>query len=294
MYKSGFVSIIGRANVGKSTLLNKIIGEKVSIISNKPQTTRNKITCVFTEKDHQIVFLDTPGIHKPKNRLGEYMLSASKSTLNDVDVVTFMVDDSKKIGPLDEFIISTLKGINTTKILLINKIDKLSKGEIAEIILMYQKLNLFQEIIPISALTGTNVIEYVDVIKKLLPEGPQYFPEDMITDQSERFVISEIIREKTLHYLDQEIPHGIAVIIDRMKERENKDIVDIDATIYCERDSHKGIIIGKNGRKLKGIGKSARIDIEKFLENKVNLQIWVKVEKNWREKENKVKYLGYE
>ncbi len=294
MYKSGFVSIIGRANVGKSTLLNKIIGEKVSIISNKPQTTRNKITCVYTEKDHQIVFLDTPGIHKPKNRLGEYMLSASKSTLNDVDVVTFMIDDSKKIGPLDEFIISTLKGINTTKILLINKIDKLSKGEIAEIILMYQKLNLFQEIIPISALTGINVNEYVNVIKKLLPEGPQYFPEDMITDRPERFIISEIIREKTLYYLEEEVPHGIFVGIDMINTREDRDLMDVHATIYCEKDSHKGIIIGKNGKKLKDIGKSARLDIEKLLGNQVNLQLWVKVEKNWRDKANKIKYFGYE
>lgn len=294
MYKSGFVSIIGRANVGKSTLLNNIIGEKVSIISNKPQTTRNKITCVYTEEDNQIVFLDTPGIHKPKNRLGEYMLSASKSTLNDVDVVTFMVDDSKKIGQLDEFIISYLKQIKTTKILLINKIDKLSMGEIAEIILMYQKLNLFQEIIPISALNGTNVEEYVSVLRGLLPEGPQYFPEDMITDRPERFIISEIIREKTLYYLEEEVPHGIFVGIDMINTREERDLMDVHATIYCEKDSHKGIIIGKNGKKLKNIGISARMDIEKLLGNQVNLQLWVKVEKNWRDKANKLKYFGYE
>ena len=294
MYKSGFVSIIGRANVGKSTLLNNIIGEKVSIISNKPQTTRNKITCVYTEEDNQIVFLDTPGIHKPKNRLGEYMLSASKSTLNDVDVVTFMVDDSKKIGQLDEFIISYLKQIKTTKILLINKIDKLSMGEIAEIILMYQKLNLFQEITPISALNGTNVEEYVSVLRGLLPEGPQYFPEDMITDRPERFIISEIIREKTLYYLEEEVPHGIFVGIDMINTREERDLMDVHATIYCEKDSHKGIIIGKNGKKLKNIGISARMDIEKLLGNQVNLQLWVKVEKNWRDKANKLKYFGYE
>lgn len=294
MYRSGFVTIVGRANVGKSTLLNNIIGEKVSIISDKPQTTRNKIQCVYTESDHQIVFLDTPGIHKPKNRLGEYMMSASKSSLNEVDVVTFMVDNSKTIGQLDEFIISYLKQINTIKVLLINKIDKLAMDEIAEIILMYQKLNLFKEIIPISALTGKNVEEYIKVIKKLLPEGPQYFPEDMITDRPERFIISEIIREKTLNYLEEEVPHGIFVGIDMMNTREDRDLIDVHATIYCERESHKGIIIGKNGKKLKGIGKSARMDIENLLGSQVNLQLWVKVEKNWRDKSNKIKYFGYE
>ncbi|WP_077367949.1 GTPase Era [Anaerosalibacter sp. Marseille-P3206] len=294
MYKSGFVTIVGRANVGKSTLLNNIIGEKVSIISDKPQTTRNKIQCVYTESDHQIVFLDTPGIHKPKNRLGEYMMNVSKNTLREVDVVTFMVDNSKTIGQLDEFIISQLKGINTTKILLINKIDKLSMDEIAELILMYQKLNIFEEIIPVSALNGTNVKEYVEVIKNLLPEGPQYFPEDMITDRPERFIISEIIREKTLNYLEEEVPHGIFVAIDMMNIRDDRDLIDVHATIYCERESHKGIIIGKNGRKLKGIGKSARMDIERLLGSQVNLQLWVKVEKNWRDKANKIKYFGYE
>ena len=294
MYRSGFVTIVGRANVGKSTLLNNIIGEKVSIISDKPQTTRNKIQCVYTESDHQIVFLDTPGIHKPKNRLGEYMMSASKSSLNEVDVVTFMVDNSKTIGQLDEFIISYLKQINTIKVLLINKIDKLAMDEIAEIIFMYQKLNLFKEIIPISALTGKNVEEYIKVIKKLLPEGPQYFPEDMITDRPERFIISEIIREKTLNYLEEEVPHGIFVGIDMMNTREDRDLIDVHATIYCERESHKGIIIGKNGKKLKGIGKSARMDIENLLGSQVNLQLWVKVEKNWRDKSNKIKYFGYE
>lgn len=294
MYRSGFVTVIGRANVGKSTLLNNIIGEKVSIVSKKPQTTRNKIQCVYTLDNYQIIFLDTPGIHKPKNRLDKYMMNVSKNTLNEVDVVTFMVDNSKKIGQLDEFIISQLKGIKTTKILLINKIDKLSKEDIAEIILMYQKLNIFQEIIPISALTGLNVQEYVDVVFDLLPEGPQYFPEDMITDKPERFIISEIIREKTLHYLEEEVPHGIFVGIDMIRKREDRDLIDVHATIYCERESHKGIIIGKDGRKLKEIGKSARMDIERLLGSQVNLQLWVKVEKNWRDKENKIKYFGYE
>lgn len=294
MYKSGFVTIIGRPNVGKSTLLNFIIGEKVSIISDKPQTTRNKIQCVYTQNDFQIVFIDTPGIHKPKNKLDEYMMSASKSTLNEVDVVTFIVDNSKKIGPLDENIIVQLKGVRTPKILVINKIDKLSKEDIAEIMDTYRRLNMFDDIIPVSAMNGTNVSLYIDVLKKMMPEGPQYFPEDMITDQPERFIISEIIREKALNYLEEEVPHGVFVAIDMINTRDDKDIIDVHATIYCEKESHKGIIIGKNGRKLKGIGKSARIDIENLLGSQVNLQLWVKVEKNWRDKENKVKYFGYE
>ncbi|WP_132996117.1 GTPase Era [Sporanaerobacter acetigenes] len=294
MYKSGFVTIIGRPNVGKSTLLNFIIGEKVSIISDKPQTTRNKIQCVYTQNDFQIVFIDTPGIHKPKNKLDEYMMNVSKSTLNEVDVVTFIVDNSKKIGPLDENIIVQLKGVRTPKILVINKIDKLSKEDIAEIMDTYRRLNMFDDIIPVSAMNGTNVSLYIDVLKKMMPEGPQYFPEDMITDQPERFIIAEIIREKALNYLEEEVPHGVFVAIDMINTRDDKDIIDVHATIYCEKESHKGIIIGKNGRKLKGIGKSARIDIENLLGSQVNLQLWVKVEKNWRDKENKVKYFGYE
>ncbi|MCR2044943.1 GTPase Era [Anaerosalibacter massiliensis] len=294
MYKSGFVTIIGRPNVGKSTLLNSIIGEKISIISNKPQTTRNKIQCVYTDESHQIVFLDTPGIHKPKNKLGEHMVRASKDTLKEVDLITLMIDDNRNINDLDRYIISQLKNINTPKILLINKIDKVKKKEIARLINMYEKLNIFKEVLPISAMNGTNIDEYLTTIKSILPEGPQYFPEDMITDQPEKFIISELIREKTLYYLHEEIPHGIFVGIDSMKEREDKEIIDVYATIYCEKTSHKGMIIGKNGRKLKGIGKSARIDIEKLLGSQVNLQLWVKVEKNWRDKENKIKYFGYE
>ena len=294
MYKSGFVTIIGRPNVGKSTLLNSIIGEKISIISNKPQTTRNRIQCVYTDESHQIVFLDTPGIHKPKNKLGEHMVRASKDTLKEVDLITLMIDDNRNINDLDRYIISQLKNINTPKILLINKIDKVKKKEIARLINMYEKLNIFKEVLPTSAMNGTNIDEYLTTIKSILPEGPQYFPEDMITDQPEKFIISELIREKTLYYLHEEIPHGIFVGIDSMKEREDKEIIDIYATIYCEKTSHKGMIIGKNGRKLKGIGKSARIDIEKLLGSQVNLQLWVKVEKNWRDKENKIKYFGYE
>lgn len=293
MYRSGFVTVVGRPNVGKSTLLNQIIGEKISIISDKPQTTRNKIQLIYTDEECQIVFLDTPGIQMPKNKLGECMLKLSKATLEEVDIITFLVDDSKEIGRLDEYIITELKGIRTPIILLINKIDKISKKEVNELITKYEKMNMFEEIIPLSALNGDNIDSYLEALKKLLPEGPQYFPEDMITDQPERFIISEIIREKALENLNEEVPHGIFVEIERISQREDKDLIDVNAVIYCERESHKGIVIGKNGRMLKAIGKAAREDIERLLGSQVNLQLWVKVEKNWREKENKVRYFGY-
>ncbi|MFY9482480.1 MAG: GTPase Era [Tissierellaceae bacterium] len=293
MYKSGFVTVIGRPNVGKSTLLNQVIGEKISIISDKPQTTRNKIQLVYTAEDFQIVFLDTPGIQTPKNVLGEYMLKLSKSTLEEVDIITFMVDESIETGRLDKYILEQLVDISTPIILLINKCDKLSNEEIEGLVAKYQAMNLFKRIIPISALDGTNIDEYIETIKNLLPEGPQYFPDDMITDQPERFIIAEIIREKALLNLDEEVPHGIYVGIEGIKTREDKDIIDVFANIYCEKESHKGIIIGKRGNMLKAIGMSAREDIEKLMGSKVNLQLWVKVEKNWRDKENKVKYFGY-
>lgn len=293
MYKSGFVTVIGRPNVGKSTLLNHIIGEKVSIISDKPQTTRNKIQLVYTTPEYQIVFLDTPGVQMPKNKLGEYMLKLSKSTLEEVDVITFMVDDSMETGKLDNYIIEELKTIDTPIILLINKIDKLSKEDIAKLILKYDKMEMFHEIIPISAINGENILVYVNSIEKLLQEGPQYFPDDMITDQPERFIISEIIREKALENLQEEVPHGIFVGIENVSKREERELIDIDAIIYCEKESHKGIIIGKGGKMLKEIGKTAREDIESLLGSQVNLQIWVKVEKNWREKEGKLRYFGY-
>ncbi|MFY9214857.1 MAG: GTPase Era [Tissierellaceae bacterium] len=293
MYKSGFVTVIGRPNVGKSTLLNQVIGEKISIISDKPQTTRNKIQLVYTAEDYQIVFLDTPGIQTPKNVLGEYMLKLSKSTLEEVDIITFMVDESIETGRLDKYILEQLVDISTPIILLINKCDKLSNEEIEGLVAKYQAMNLFKRIIPISALDGTNIDEYIETIKNLLPEGPQYFPDDMITDQPERFIIAEIIREKALLNLDEEVPHGIYVGIEGIKTREDKDIIDVFANIYCEKESHKGIIIGKRGNMLKAIGMSAREDIEKLMGSKVNLQLWVKVEKNWRDKENKVKYFGY-
>lgn len=293
MYKSGFVTVIGRPNVGKSTLLNQIIGEKISIISDKPQTTRNKIQLIYTEENCQIVFLDTPGIQMPRNKLGDYMLKISKSTLEEVDIITFIVDESMTTGRLDKYIIDELKGIKTPIILLINKIDRISKEEVNQLIIKYEKMNMFEDIIPISAIEGENINSYIEALKNLLPEGPQYFPEDMITDQPERFIISEIIREKALENLNEEVPHGIFVEIERISKREDKDLIDVNAVIYCERESHKGIIIGKNGRMLKAIGKSAREDIEKLLGSQINLQLWVKVEKNWREKENKVRYFGY-
>lgn len=293
MYKSGFVTVVGRPNVGKSTLLNQVIGEKISIISNKPQTTRNKILLVYTEEEAQMVFIDTPGIQMPKNKLGEYMLKISKSTLEEVDIVTFMVDDSMEIGAMDSMILEDLKQISTPIVLLINKIDNLDHEDVLKLIDKYNKMDLFKEIIPISAMNGTNVDKYIEVLKNIIPTGPQYFPDDMITDQPERFVISEIIREKALINLEEEIPHGIYVSVEEVKQRKDKDIIDVVANIYCEKESHKGIVIGKAGSKLKQIGQTARIDIESLLGSKINLQLWVKVEKNWREKENKVKYFGY-
>lgn len=293
MYKSGFVTVIGRPNVGKSTLLNNIIGEKISIISDKPQTTRNKIQMVYTKEDFQIVFLDTPGIQMPKNALGEYMLKISKSTLEEVDIITFMVDESMEVGKLDRYILEELRDISTPIVLLINKTDKLNKEDVLKLIEKYKDMNLFKEIIPISAINNENIDKYINILEGMLSEGPQYFPEDMITDQPERFIISEIIREKALLNLEEEIPHGIFVEIDSMRTREDKELIDVYANLYCERKSHKGIIIGKNGSKLREIGQSSREDIEKLLGSKINLQIWVKVEKNWRERENKVKYFGY-
>lgn len=293
MYKSGFVTVIGRPNVGKSTLLNQVIGEKISIISDKPQTTRNKIQMVYTEENSQIVFLDTPGIQMPKNNLGEYMLKVSRSTLEEVDVVTFMVDESEKPGKLDSYIIDQLKEISTPIVLIINKIDKLTKDELDNLIKRYREMEMFEDIVPISALNNDNINKLIEVLKEMIPEGPQYFPEDMITDQPEKFIISELIREKALENLEEEIPHGIMVEIEKISQREDKDLLDVYAIIHCEKKSHKGIIIGKNGRMLKAIGQSSREDIEKLMGSKINLQLWVKITENWREKENKLKYFGY-
>lgn len=293
MYKSGFVTVVGRPNVGKSTLLNQVIGEKISIISDKPQTTRNKIQLVYTEDDFQIVFLDTPGIQMPKNVLGDYMLKTSRTTLEEVDVITFMVDESMETGKLDSYILEQLKGVGTPIVLLINKTDKLTGDEVKRLEEKYRAMGMFKDVIPVSALNNENIDRYIQTLKEMLPEGPQYFPDDMITDQPERFIISEIIREKALQNLEDEIPHGVYVDIDKVVQREDKEIIDVFANLYCEKNSHKGMVIGKNGKMLKTIGQQAREDIEKLMGSKINLQIWVKVEKNWREKANKVKYFGY-
>ena len=293
MFKSGFVSIVGRPNVGKSTLMNNVVGEKIAIMSDKPQTTRNTIQAVYTDEEAQVVFLDTPGIHKPKNKLGEFMVKSATDAFKNVDLVLFVVDESKKIGPGDRKIIDDLKNIKTPVVLVLNKIDQLNEEELFDLMKMYNAEGVFEQIVPISALKGRNINELLKVIKSHLEEGPQYFPDYMITDQPERALVSELIREKVLHYIHDEVPHGVAVEIERMKSRKDKEIVDISAVIYCERDSHKGIIIGKNGRKLKGIGKSARADIELLLGSQANLQLWVKVKENWRNLQNYVSNFGY-
>ncbi|NLM04420.1 MAG: GTPase Era [Clostridiales bacterium] len=293
-YKSGFASIIGRPNVGKSTLLNKIIGEKIAIMSSKPQTTRNKIQAIYTGKDFQIVFIDTPGIHKPKHKLGQFMVNAAKESLKEVDVILYVVEDGDKIGPGDQYIIEEIKDIDTPIILVMNKIDKMNQEQFNKLYEMYKETDIFTDIIAISALEDVNIGVLIQKIVDLLPQGPQYYPEDMITDQPERVIVSEIIREKILHYTEEEIPHGVAVEITMMKKRPDKDIVDINATIYCEKQSHKGIIIGKGGRKLKGIGKSAREDIERLLGSKVYLELWVKVSEDWRNNQHRLRNFGYE
>ncbi|HHX61915.1 MAG TPA: GTPase Era [Epulopiscium sp.] len=292
-FRSGFITLIGRTNVGKSTLMNRFVGEKIAITSNKPQTTRNRIQSVLTQDDFQAVFIDTPGIHKPKNKLGEYMVKTAKRTLGEVDVILFLIEPSDRVGTGDSQIIENLKHISTPTILVINKIDSISREEVGTLIDRYKDLHTFDEIIPISAFEGTNIERLMELIKERLPEGPQYFPDDMITDQPERQLVAELIREKALYMLDKEIPHGIAVEIDGMKKREDSDIIDIDATIVCERDSHKGIIIGKQGAKLKEIGTKARYDIERLLGSKVYLQLWVKVKKNWRDSDYLLKNFGY-
>ena len=295
MHKSGFVSVVGRPNVGKSTLLNRILKEKLSITSNKAQTTRNKITMIHTDDRGQIVFLDTPGIQSPKNKLGDYMLKTSVSSMEGVDVILMVVDMSDYLGPKDKMILEAMdkEGKDIPAILVINKVDMAPRDEVLPIIAKFAAMERFDDIVPVSALKDENVDHLLDVIFDHLPEGPQYFPEDMITDQPEKFIVAELIREKGLFYLRDEVPHGLAVSIDSMKEPEGKDNMEIQATIYVERDSHKGIIIGKDGQMLKRIGTEARKEIEAFLSERVNLRLWVKVSKNWREKDEKVKAFGY-
>lgn len=293
-FKSGFVTLIGRPNVGKSTLMNHLIGQKIAITSKKPQTTRNRIQTVYTDMERgQIVFLDTPGIHQAKNKLGEYMVNVAERTLSEVDVVLWLVEPSNFIGAGEQHIIEQLKKITTPVILIINKVDTVDKEKVMEYIDTYRKVYDFAEIIPVSALRAQNLPAVIDMIFKYLPYGPQFYDEDTITDQPERAIVAELIREKALHALDEEIPHGIAVYIDQMKQRKGQNFFDIDATIVCERDSHKGIIIGKGGAMLKKIGSNARYEIERMLDAKVNLKLWVKVKKDWRDSDYLIKNFGY-
>ena len=290
-YKSGFAVLIGRPNVGKSTLMNRLIGQKIAITSNKPQTTRNRIQTVYTSEDGQIVFIDTPGIHKAKNRLGDYMVNIAHRSLTEVDVILWLVEPSNFIGAGEQHILEQLRKVKVPVILVINKIDTVKKEELFGFIDTYRKEMDFAEIVPVSALKNDNTTELIKCIMKYLPYGPAFYDEDTITDQPMRQIVAELIREKALRCLEEEIPHGIAVTIERMKQRGQ--ITDIDATIICERDSHKGIIIGRQGNMLKKIGSNARTDIEKMLECKVNLQLWVKVKKDWRDSDFLLKNFGY-
>ena len=294
-FKSGFVTLIGRPNVGKSTLMNHLIGQKIAITSNKPQTTRNRIQTVYTDEERgQIIFLDTPGIHKAKNKLGEYMVNVAEHTLNEVDLILWLVEPTDYIGAGEQHIIEMLKNTKTPVILVINKLDTLSeRDQMLTYIDTYRKVYDFAEIVPASALRGQNTDLIIDLIFQYLPEGPMFYDVDTITDQPERQIVAELIREKALHALNEEIPHGIAVSIERMKDRKGQNIVDIDATIICERDSHKGIIIGKGGAMLKKIGTNALYEIERLLGCKVNLKLWVKVKKDWRDSDILIKNFGY-
>ncbi|MDE5748228.1 MAG: GTPase Era [Acetatifactor sp.] len=290
-YKSGFVTLIGRPNVGKSTLMNQLIGQKIAITSNKPQTTRNRIQTVYTSEEGQIVFVDTPGIHKAKNKLGNYMVNVAERTLSEVDVILWLVEPSNFIGAGERHIIEQLQKVHTPVILVINKVDTVKREELLPYIDTYRKQMEFQEIVPVSALKGENTDTLISCIMKYLPYGPAFYDEDTVTDQPMRQIVAELIREKALWLLEEEIPHGIAVSIEQMRYRKN--ICDIEATIVCERDSHKGIIIGKGGSMLKRIGSAARPDIEDLLEQQVNLQLWVKVKKDWRDSDFLMKNFGY-
>ncbi|MDQ0213914.1 GTP-binding protein Era [Oikeobacillus pervagus] len=292
-YKSGFISIIGRPNVGKSTFLNQVIGQKIAIMSDKPQTTRNKVQGVYTTNQSQLIFIDTPGIHKPKHKLGDFMMKVAMNTLKEVDLVLFMVNVTEGYGRGDEFIIEKLKGIKTPVFLVLNKIDAIHPDQLLPMIEQYKNLYDFKEIIPISALEGNNIDQLLKEITEYMPEGPQYYPADQVTDHPERFIISELIREKALHLTKEEVPHSLAVTIDKIDHRNNQDLVHVMATIIVERDSQKGIVIGKQGRMLKEIGKRARVDIENLLGTKIFLELWVKVQKDWRNKAIHLRDFGF-
>jgi GTPase len=292
-FKSGFVSIIGRPNVGKSTFLNQVIGQKIAIMSDKPQTTRNKVQGVLTTDDSQLVFIDTPGIHKPKHKLGDFMMKVAINTLREVDLVLFMVNAEEGFGRGEEFIIEKFQEVKTPIFLVINKIDRIHPDKLFEVINSYKEKYQFMEIVPISALAGNNVDTLLKQIKRYIPEGPQYYPTDQVTDHPERFIITELIREKALHLTHEEIPHSLAVVMEKLEHKEGKDVVHVMATIIVERDSQKGIIIGKQGSMLKEIGKRARKDIESLLGSKVYLELWVKVQKDWRNKLTQLRDYGF-
>lgn len=289
--KSGFIGIIGRPNVGKSTLLNAIIGEKIAITTSKPQTTRNTIRGIYSKENIQMVFIDTPGIHKPKNKLGSFMTQQALRTFEEVDTIILIIDDELGKGPGDAYILELLQKVDTPKILAINKIDTMEPDKYQRVFEEYEALNTFEKIVGISALNGKNVEVLIDTLGTFMKEGPTYFPTDMITDHPERFIVSEIIREKTLLYLEDEVPHGIAIEIENYQELDK--LTRISAVIYCEKKSHKGIIIGKDGKKLKGIGKQARLEIEGLLGTKVFLEMWVKVKENWRDSDFSLSNFGY-
>ncbi len=292
MYKSGFISVIGRPNVGKSTLINKIIGQKIAIMSDKPQTTRSRIQCILTQDDAQFIFLDTPGIHKPKFKLGEYMLKAAEGTLKEVDAIFFVIDATEKFGGGEKYILERLSATDKPTILAINKIDLLEREKILPIISEYSARYKFAAVVPISAADGENVSELLEEAKKFLPEGPKYYPSDMVTDQPERLIISEIIREKILHVTEDEVPHSVAVDIEEISTRKNKTTY-IRAVIYVERDSQKGILIGKGGALLKGVGQNSRPEIEMLLGRKVFLDLWVKVKRSWRNSDGALQSFGF-
>lgn len=293
-FQSGFVSLVGRPNVGKSTLMNRLVGEKIAIISPKPQTTRNKIQSILTKEDMQVIFIDTPGIHKSRHKLGDYMVRSAETTLNEVDLVLMLVEPTQKVPAGDTLVLERLAKVKTPVVLVINKMDTVEKASLLTVMDTYRGLYPFEEIVPVSALKDQNIEELFSVIRKYLPEGPQYFPGDMITDQPERQLVSELIREKALQLLAEEVPHGIAVEVTAMKPREDGNLVDVEATIYCEKESHKGIIIGKKGAMLKEIGTRARGDIQRLLGSPIYLELFVKVKKNWRDSDFLLKNFGYD
>lgn len=292
-FKSGFISIIGRPNVGKSTFLNHVVGQKIAIMSDKPQTTRNKIQGVVTSKDAQLIFIDTPGIHKPKHKLGDFMMKTARNTLKEVDVILFMVNADEPIGRGDRFIMEWLGKTETPVFLVINKIDLIHPDQLLEMITTYTAEYDFAEIVPISALNGNNIERLMDTLKRYVPEGPKYYPDDQVTDHPERFIIAEMIREKVLHVTREEVPHSIAVIIEKIERDEKRNLVDIQAVIIVERDSQKGIVIGKRGALLKEIGTQARRDIEMLLGSKVYLELWVIVQRDWRNKPGQLREFGF-